>query len=191
MPWINAWVAYLLTVWQATATVENNQVAAGESDSSEYDKVVTTKDMETIDAFSFCIICARMGTSYTGNGINAMTQALCAEDGSLPQGLTVQNAYNELCHGSKNVAVVVRNSMAYPETLRKRIPVVRTVVATWVPEPPMWTGAMEALDEAQSLQMPRLTVKQRQEKFFEELDLSGLESWPPELVDFTWSLLAE
>ena len=42
-----------------------------------------------------------------------MTQALCtATDGSLPQGLTVQNAYMELCSGSKNVTVVVRNSTA-------------------------------------------------------------------------------
>ena len=40
-------------------------------------------------------------------------------------------------------------------------------------------------------QMPKLTVQQRQEKLFEELDLSGLESRPPELVASTQSLLAE
>ena len=56
-----------------------------------------------------------------------MTQALCTEDGSLPQGLTVQNAYTELYSGSKNVTVVVRNSMAYPQTLRKKTPVTRAV----------------------------------------------------------------
>ena len=39
--------------------------------------------------------------------------------------------------------------------------------------------------------MPKLTGKQRQEKLFEELDLSGLETWPPELVASAWSLLAE
>ena len=55
----------------------------------------------------------------------------------------------------------------------------------------MWTGVMEVLDEAQALQMAKLTVKQRQKKLFEELDLSGLESWPPELADSTWSLLTE
>ena len=169
----------------------NDKVAAGESDPSEYDKVVTTKDTETIDAFSFHVICARMGTAYTGEGINVMTQALCAEDGSLPQVLTVQNTYTGLDSGSTNVAVVVRNSMAYPQSLRKKTPVVRAVVATWVPEPPMWTGMMEALDKAQGLQTPKLTMKQRQEKLFEELDLSGLESWPPELVDSAWSLLDE
>ena len=55
-----------------------------------------------------------MGTAYTGLGLNVMTQALCAEDGSLPQGLTIQNAYTEMHDGSKNVAIVVRNSMMYP-----------------------------------------------------------------------------
>ena len=90
-----------------------------------------------------------------------MTQTLHVEDGSLPQGLMIQNAYTEMCHGSKNVAIVVRNSMAYPQTLRKKIPVVRVVAATQVPEPPMWTGMIEALDEAQGLQMLKLPVKQK------------------------------
>ena len=35
-----------------------------------------------------------------------MTQSLHMEDGSLPQGLMVQNIYTELCSGSKNVTVV-------------------------------------------------------------------------------------
>ena len=50
---------------------------------------------------------------------------------------------------------------------------------------------MRALGEDHGHQTPKLTVKQRQEKLFEELDLSGLESWPPELVASTWSLLAK
>ena len=52
--------------------------------------------------------------------INVITQALQAQDGSLPQGLTVQNAYTKLRKGSKKVIVVVRNSMAYPQTLWKK-----------------------------------------------------------------------
>ena len=55
----------------------------------------------------------------------------------------------------------------------------------------MQTGVIEALEEAQGLQMSKLTVKQRQEKLFEEMDLSGLESWPPKLADSAWSSLAE
>ena len=42
----------------------------------------------------------------------------------------VQNAYKELCSGSKNVTVVARNSMAYPQTLRKKTPVARAVTVT-------------------------------------------------------------
>ena len=190
-PWVNAWVAYLLAVQQATDTVEDDKGVAGESDPSEHNEVVNTKDTETIDAFSSHIIYVKMWTAYTGSGLNMMTHTLCAEDGSLPQALTIQKAYTELHNGSKNVTVLVRNSMAYPQTLRKKTPVVRAVVATCMPEPPTWTIVMEALDEAQGLQMPKLTVKQRQEKFFKELDLSGLESWPPELADSAQSLLVK
>ena len=169
----------------------DDKVATGVLDLTEYDEVVTTKDTEMIDAFSSHIIHVRVRTAYTGVGLNVMTQALHAEDGSLPQGLTIQNAYTKMHDGSKNVAVIVRNSMVYPQTLRKKIPVARAVVATWVPEPPMQTGMIEALDEAQGLHMPKLTMKQRQEKLFEELDLNRFESWPCELVDSTQSLWAE
>ena len=103
----------------------------------------------------------------------------------------VQNAYTELRKGSKNVVMVVRNSMAYHQTLRKKTPIARAVVATRVPEPPARTGMVEGVDELQCPQMPKLTVKQRKEKLSKELDMSGLESWLPELEDSTQSLLAE
>ena len=99
-PWINAWAAYPLVVWWATAMVEDDKVVAGESDPSEYDEVVTTKDTETIDAFLSCIICVKTGTAHTSAGLNVMTQALCMQNESLPQGLTIQNTYTELCSGS-------------------------------------------------------------------------------------------
>ena len=38
---------------------------------------------------------------------------------------------------------------------------------------------------------PKLTVRQRQGKLFDELDFSGLDSWPPELADTTCQLLAK
>ena len=82
----------------------------------------------TIDAFSSNIIHARVSTAHTGEGINVMAQALCDEDGSLPQGLTVQNTYMELHSGSKNVTMVVKNNIEYPQTLRKKTPVARAVM---------------------------------------------------------------
>ena len=96
-----------------------------------------------------------------------MTQALCVEDGSLPWGLTVQNAYTELRKGSKNVIMVVRNSMAYPQTLKKKTPVVRVVEVTWVPETLVQTGLMGAMGELEDNghQIPRLTVKKAKRSF--------------------------
>ena len=111
--------------------------------------------------------------------------------GPLPQGLMIQNTYTEMCNGSKNVAIIVRNSTAYPQTLKKIILVARVVAANWVPEPQVWPGMIDALDEAQVIQTQKLTAEQRQEKLFKKLDLSGLGSWPPELVDSTHLLLAE
>ena len=120
-----------------------------------------------------------------------MTQALHIEDGSLPQGLTVQNAYVEFCGGSKNVTVVVRNSTTYPQTLRKKTPVARAVMVTQIPELPVQISLTEASEKDHGHQMPKLTVKQWQEKLFDEVDLSRLELWPIELAEAIQSLLAK
>ena len=182
MSWVNAWVAYLLAVQRATAAIEDGKVTAERSDPSEYDTIVTTRDAKTIVTFLSHVIHARTKTAHTGEGINVTTEALWAEDGSLPWGLTVQNTYMELHSGSKNVTVMVRNSMAYPKTLREKTPVVRADTITQVPEPPVQTSLTEVLEGVPIHQIPKLTVKQRQKKLFEELDLSRLESWPPELA---------
>ena len=93
--------------------MEDDQ-AMEESQLDEYDEVVIIKNMETVDAFSSHGIPIKAEKAYTGEHINVMTQALWAEEGSLPQGLAVQNAYTELRKGSKNAVAVVRNSMADP-----------------------------------------------------------------------------
>ena len=72
--------------------------------------------------------------NVTNNGTNIITQALPVKDGFLPQSLTVQNTYMELCKGSKVVAVVVRNSTAYPQMLRRGTPVARAVMVTQILE---------------------------------------------------------
>ena len=65
-----------------------------------------------------------------------MTQALQMEDGTLPQGLTIQNTYIELQKGSKYVVIVARNSTAYPQMLQKKALVARAMAATVVLEIP-------------------------------------------------------
>ena len=91
-----------------------------ESGPDEYDKVVITKNMETVDVFSSCVIPLKAEKAYIGEHINIMIQVLQTKDGSLLQSLTMQNAYTKLRRGSKNAVMVVRNSMAYPQTLKKK-----------------------------------------------------------------------
>ena len=90
-PWVNAQVAHLLSVWRPAATVEDDQ-SAGNSNLGGYDKIVLTKNTETINAFLSHVIIVKAGTAHTSERINVMTQALDIEDSSLPQGLMVQNA---------------------------------------------------------------------------------------------------
>ena len=170
--------------------MEDDKVTIKVLDPTEYDEEVTTKDSKMIHTFLSRIIHAWMETMFTGVRLNVMTHALCAEEEPLPQGLTVQNAHTQMCDGSNNVTVIVRNSTAYPQTLKK-VPVARVVAANQVPEPQMWPGMLYALDEVQGTQTQRLTAGQRQEKLFKKLELSGFGSWLPELVHSAWSLLAE
>ena len=84
--------------------------------------------------------------------------------------------------------MVVRNSMAYPQTLCKKTPVPRAVVATPVLGLPMESELQEGINEPQDPHTPKLTVRQRHGKLFNELDLN---SWLLELVDATHHLLVE
>ena len=131
------------------------------------------RNTETIEAFSSHVISVKAEKAYTGECINVMTQALQTEDGSLPQGLTIQNAYTELQKGNKNIFVVVRNSMAYPKMLWKKGLVARTVAATAVLEMPPEIMVQQGEDGPQDPNPPNLTTRQRQGKLFKELDWVG------------------
>ena len=60
-----------------------------------------------------------------------------------------------------------------------------------MPKPPEEAQLQEGVDEPQSSHTPRLTVRQRHDKLFDEMDLSGLDSWAHELADAAHWLLAE
>ena len=120
-----------------------------------------------------------------------MTQVLWTKDGSLLQGLTIPNAYTELQKGIKSVVVVVRNSTTYPQMLQRKVPVARAVAVTAVPEIPPEIRVLEGEDGPQDPHPPNFTTRQRQCKLFEELDLSGLDSWPLELAEAACQLLAK
>ena len=103
---------------RAAAKVEEDPTVVN-SNLGGYNEMVLTKNTETINAFSSHVITTKASTAHTSERNDVMTKALCFKDGFLPQGLMVQNAYTKLRKGSKNVVVVVRNSMAYPPNLKK------------------------------------------------------------------------
>ena len=87
------------------------------SSSNKCNQVMFTQNVKTIEAFSSYVVLVKVGKAYTREHINIMTQALQTEDGSLPQGLTIQNTYTELRQGGKKAVVVIKNNTAYPKTL--------------------------------------------------------------------------
>ena len=118
MPWANARVAHLLSVHRMTP-MEVGDGQKEKFDMNDDDQLMYTQNAETIEPFSSCIIPVKTGRAYMGEHINVMVQALQTQDGSLPQGLTVQNTYTELRKGSKKAVVVVWNNTAYLQTIRK------------------------------------------------------------------------
>ena len=125
-----------------------------------------------------------------GECINVMIQALQAKYGTLPLGLTVQNTYTELRKGNKKTAVMVHNSTAYPQIIRKK-PCGQGGSCIASARTPKSEGLQEGIGESADFHTPNLTVWQRHGKLFDELDLSGLDSWTPELADAAHQLLAE
>ena len=140
--------------------------------------------------FLLCYTCEG-GKGLHGECINIMTQVLQTKDGSLLQGLTIQNTYTKL----RKVARMQLWwwGIAQPSCkLSKRKPWwPGQWLQTVVPELLVETSLPEGEDKPQSPHMSKLTIRQRQGKPFEELDLSGLELWPRELAGSDHQLLAE
>ena len=106
MPWTNARAAHLLSVCRMMPMeVGNGQEE--KFDRNDDDQLMYTQKVETMEPFSSHIVPVKTGRAYVGECINVMVQALQTHDGSLPQGLTVQNTYTKLRRGSKKAVIVV------------------------------------------------------------------------------------
>ena len=190
MPWANARAAHLLSVCRMMP-MEVGDGQGEKLDMNDEEQLMYTQKVETIEPFSSHIVPVKTGRAYVGECINVMVQALWTQDGSLPQGLMVQNTYTKLRKGSKKAVVVVWNNTTYSQTLQKKTPVARDVVISPVPETPKSEQLQEGANKSHDSHTPRLTVRQRQGKLFDELDLSSLDLWTPELADTACWLLAE
>ena len=190
MPWANARAAHLLAIRRMAPVKVGNDCEEGYNANQE-GFVMHTQKVETLEPFSSHVIPMKTMEAYLGECLNVMVQALYIQDGTLPPGLTVQNTYTELRKGSKKAVVVVRNHTAYPQTLWKKTPVARAIPIQLLPKTPE-PGSLPVPDEVcPDPQTPKLMIRQRHGKLFNELDLSGLDSWAPELADKACWLLAE
>ena len=87
--------------------------------------------------------------------------------------------------------MVVRNQTAYPQTLWKKIPVVRMIPVQLVPEAHEPDILPDRDEMCQGQQTSKLTIRQRHGKLFDELDLRGLDHWAPKMADKAHQLLAK
>ena len=189
-PWANVRAAHLLAI-RRMAPVKVESDCNGGYITRQDGFMMHTQKVETLEPFSSHVIPMKMMEAYMGDRLNVMVQALYIQDGTLPPGLTVQNTYTELWKGSKKAVVVVRNHTAYPQTLQKKMPVARAIPVQLLSETSK-PGSLPVPDEACSeLPTPKLMIRQRRGKLFDELDLSSLDSWAPKLVDKACWLLAE
>ena len=168
-PWANARAAYLLLVHRMTP-IEVGNDQEEKFDVNDYDLLMYTQKVETIEPFSSHIVPVKTGKAYLREHVNAMIQTLQTQDGSLPQGLTVQNTYSELRKGSKKAVMVVWNNTTYLQTLWKKTPVARAVAALPVPEPCKSVELEEKAGKTHDSHTPALTVRLRHGKLFDELN---------------------
>ena len=75
MLWANARIVHLLSVCRMT-TVEEGDGLKEEPDPDGYDQLMYTKNAETIEPFSSCVMPVKAGRAHTEECINVMVQAL-------------------------------------------------------------------------------------------------------------------
>ena len=184
-------------VHRANLLLDENYATKKGTRPSQYDEIAHTQHDQLIPAFATVVVHAKvknfmMGCSayVMGHGIRGSSLA--------SKGLEVQNVYAEIHNGSTSVPVIVRNKTPEVVKLERHQALARITLANKVPPPQLKPGTWEALKKEFGIgngkdhdDMPRLSVDERQRKLEDQLDLSGLEKWTPELANAAKDLLME
>ena len=88
MPWANARAAHLLAVRRMMPVEVGNDQEEG-YDTDKDSLLMYTQKAETLEPFSSHVIPIKTTKAYLGECLYVMVQALYAQDGTLPPGLTV------------------------------------------------------------------------------------------------------
>ena len=133
---------------------------------TDLDELILLKNKTTIPAFESIILhCCTHHMMMMGCKLHVMTQATYPEDrANLPIGVYVVKTYTELCDGSHNVLVVLRNLTGKPVHLPARRPVARVVATNAVPDATPSPEFLKKLNEMEPNQNPpkKLTIEERQ-----------------------------
>ena len=144
---------------------------------TDLDELVLLKNKATIPAFESIILhCRTRKTMMMRYKLHVMTQATYLEDrANLPNGVYVVKTYTELCDGSCNVSVVLRNLMGKLVHLAVGRPVAWVVAMNAIPDAAPSPEFLRKLDELEPNRNPpkKLTIKERQKLLLELLRKEG------------------
>ena len=180
-PWVNARAVHLLAI-RRMVPIKVESDHDGRCITGQDGLMMCTQKVETLQPFSSHVVPIEMMETHASKRINVMVQALHDQNGTLPPGLTMQNTYTELRKGSKKAVVVVQNHTTYPQTLWRKTPIVRAIPVQLLAEAPKPGSLLVPNEACSDLPTPKLMIRQRRGKLFNELDLSGLDSWAPKLA---------
>ena len=171
-------ISHLLACHQAELSVASETAINQTMPPTDLSETVKMIKKEGINAFSSKIIYAWPKTMCLSSNMYVMMQALEEGNGShLPHGLSILNTYTEMTTGSKWVAVIVKNLTTALITMAKGVKIAQVIAANAIPQVGNMPGMLEKLDKMQGIQRTKMSVEQRKEALFQQLDLSGLEGW--------------
>ena len=189
--WVKAWVAYLLSDWWATATIEDGKAVAEESEPSKYNEIVITKATETIMPSHPTLYMQGWGLLTLERGINVMTQALCAEDGSLPRAWWYRTLIQS-CTGAAGMLLWWWEIVQHvPRLFEEEDPSGKSSCSHMGTRAPCADWFDRGVRRSPLSSNAKADCEARAREIVRGVRSDGLESWPPELAASTWSLLAD
>ena len=186
-PWATARMAQLLSCQKSMAVLTPGSVGEAQSEGTsggpqevDVDELVMVRESIHLGPFQTKIMEGRVKPLF-GDTAHMMITPLKVGEGqpwearSLPLGLHILHAYTCLKNVSGKVSLVVRNISDSHIFLKKGVPVARVMFASPVP-PTELSLEMEAALGTEVRPEP-MSVKVRQEKLLEKLNLDGLAHW--------------
>ena len=150
------------------------------------DEVVYTGNLISVLPFGHKIVHGQTRLTLFSCRMHVMTRGLEKRPPKVPLGLEILSSYATLATGSCKVAVVICNTNNDWLKIPKGTPIARMESANQIP--PVCVEAMAATKPQREKVM---NEEERQEALLDKLNLSCLDSWPPEVATKAHSLLAE